>query len=1261
MSADRVSRILSRVPEPLVALGAHAAVPVALDPAYVHLLRTNFFLDPPGPILEYSDESRLLLSPLCREIGDGLYEIPPDVRTALLRHLHQNFGPQRIREVATLLWQYCERGPWTGRPELERAQQLAALSCIDPYRARTWLNEKDPGSETVERKWFVAMQEEIEGIQKDTTEPARADLDVKALAENLLRLDFVAQVETAVTAMRDRQFAAFLLHGPQDHAQTWVMRRILKSVPADRARAGTGTPLIVTIDVTPAFMPDGTRPFAAALGNALGVSVAATSPTGRHPWVDVAEALAARVRTQSVVVVLNGIDRANNFLAGSVVSDFWGGVLWRALGSRPSWSPHTGLYLFLVDHKGTFGAPGSLFGGESTWPFFVRLPVINRFSTDDLLHWLSVSAEALPVDVVASPPAMANEILEKSDRGIPQRALEYIAWRVGVPWAQVDAAVATSETSAAGSPSTSVEPLMALAREYDQIRETQEPGGERSEAMRSVAARMRPVSAVEAAAIQSLTTSSLPGDRLAAIVALTGRPDAGWLTWLADRLRPGSRPYSDPSAGESPFIGLQAALALEQAARLLPETEPVKAAIDQARARLGSAFSRSDRREALDWADTALGVRTGRWSNNYSPLAQEYDQMRRFEPSGDQRTEKLDRLAVQMTKLPQPAPPLWTVLMNSPSAGMRLQAIAALYQSPDVDGLGWLADRPRFEKAFLGYWATVALARAAEVLDVAHADAIRAALVTAGAGQRISGDPNQAEMITRGEQALQTRTTRRAEPPAPNAPITEGSASPDAPDRTSFTGAERRRLCDALLQAFGTRDDLEMLVSFNLDLRLGDIVSRESSLAQTVFEMVEALEMRGQTAALLRAALKERPQNPALAAVASELLSGQPASTSRRSSGSDRPYFNGPELARIGDALLTAFSRWEIDQLASMLDIRLDSVVRPDLPLNQTILELLKATEAYGRTSDLIRVALQERPNSPEIVKLAAGLLTPQRGTPSPGGDVPPAAQPSASRRAQQAGRSLMGAKLWQPGQVIRIAFLDGTPELRERVKQVATEWTRAANLTFDFSDTSTKASPGQIRITFKGESPWSYIGTDALQVAEREPTMSFGGVSRGPIGEWDSEILREFGHALGLVSEHQNPNARIPWNREVVTREMSGPPNNWSKETIDQNLFNVYPTKKGDWYRDFDPHSVMMRHFSPTWFTGPFDHGYSNNLSESDREFVAQLYPHGETTNEAPPPATFRKAAPRSNAAPSSKAARPAPRPAVRKTAAKKKAAKKK
>ena len=81
--------------------------------------------------------------------------------------------------------------------------------------------------------------------------------------------------------------------------------------------------------------------------------------------------------------------------------------------------------------------------------------------------------------------------------------------------------------------------------------------------------------------------------------------------------------------------------------------------------------------------------------------------------------------------------------------------------------------------------------------------------------------------------------------------------------------------------------------------------------------------------------------------------------------------------------------------------------------------------------------------------------------------------------------------------------------------------------------------------------------------------------------------ILHEFGHVLGLIHEFNNPKANIPWNKELIYRELSGPPNFWPTSTIDANIFTkISAGKLGD-YREFDPHSVMNFYFHKDWTGG--------------------------------------------------------------------------
>jgi TIR domain len=169
-------------------LAYHAALPVALNAELLHLLRINFFLDPPEP-LPPTVEFEFLLSPLCREIDEGLYEIEPDIRDRLLAGLSQTYGTERTKDIASLLWEYVDHhSPWGDRVELERAQQLTALNFLNPQKAQQWLAEVETEvtqGQTAAREWYVAMRQEVGNqtqlSQDKIPEKLQQQLDTDAL------------------------------------------------------------------------------------------------------------------------------------------------------------------------------------------------------------------------------------------------------------------------------------------------------------------------------------------------------------------------------------------------------------------------------------------------------------------------------------------------------------------------------------------------------------------------------------------------------------------------------------------------------------------------------------------------------------------------------------------------------------------------------------------------------------------------------------------------------------------------------------------------------------------------------------------------------------------------------------------------------------------------------------------------------------------------------------------------------------------------
>jgi hypothetical protein len=207
---------------------------------------------------------------------------------------------------------------------------------------------------------------------------------------------------------------------------------------------------------------------------------------------------------------------------------------------------------------------------------------------------------------------------------------------------------------------------------------------------------------------------------------------------------------------------------------------------------------------------------------------------------------------------------------------------------------------------------------------------------------------------------------------------------------------------------------------------------------------------------------------------------------------------------------------------------------------------------------------------------------------------------------------ALVSQKMWKPGRTLRIRFLDGEPAVHARIEEHAREWLDHANLEFEFGDDP----DAEIRISFTRRGYWSALGTDALveqYFPRTEPTMNFGGFSMStPDEEYARVVLHEFGHALGCIHEHSSPAGGIKWNRDVVYRDLGGPPNNWDRATVDRNVFAVYD-KTITQFTAFDPESIMLYSFPREWTLDGMTFSTNRELSETDKQFIASRYPASE------------------------------------------------
>ena len=200
--------------------------------------------------------------------------------------------------------------------------------------------------------------------------------------------------------------------------------------------------------------------------------------------------------------------------------------------------------------------------------------------------------------------------------------------------------------------------------------------------------------------------------------------------------------------------------------------------------------------------------------------------------------------------------------------------------------------------------------------------------------------------------------------------------------------------------------------------------------------------------------------------------------------------------------------------------------------------------------------------------------------------------------------------KSWMNGSTLRVRFIDGTTGEKATAREQAGWWAKVANLKFDFNN----ANDAEIRITFDpNDGAWSYVGTDCRGIPLNQATMNLGFLDGGT-------AAHEFGHAIGLAHEHQNPAGGIQWNEQVVIREAAKSPNFWDEETTRHNILRKYSANQINGTA-FDPDSIMLYFFPSSWTLNGIGTTANDVLSQIDKDFIAgaKMYPKtGPTVSDA-------------------------------------------
>ena len=198
--------------------------------------------------------------------------------------------------------------------------------------------------------------------------------------------------------------------------------------------------------------------------------------------------------------------------------------------------------------------------------------------------------------------------------------------------------------------------------------------------------------------------------------------------------------------------------------------------------------------------------------------------------------------------------------------------------------------------------------------------------------------------------------------------------------------------------------------------------------------------------------------------------------------------------------------------------------------------------------------------------------------------------------------------KKWQNGKRLRARFLDGKPSVQQRVEEHAKRWSDFANITVEFGNDQ----DAEIRISFEQEGSWSYIGTDRArdrQVRADDELRLARGRHRRTRSTSASSCTSSATRSSASTSTRTRSRP-IPWDKDAVYALLHGPAEQLDEGRRSTRTSSPATRRTSPSTRPSIPKSIMLYPIPNELTIGDYEVGFNTTLSDTDKSFIATVYP---------------------------------------------------